>query len=378
MQVQQNCKQSRFQSLQSIEICCRFHIDIRFNPQESGNSAAVFVRNNKNTMVVREISETIKYLIGAAGPSGFGSKSTAEDVTAACNLDSLTAIITGATSGIGAETARVLAKRGARLIIPARNLKAAEDVKSSIQREIHTAEIIVMELDLSSLTSIRRFATNFESSGLPLNILINNAGRFCQEFQVSQDGFEMTFATNYLGHFLLTKLLLNKMIQSSKESGIQGRIINVSSCVHSWIGKEGIQFDQLRDPKSYNATRAYVQSKLANILHAKELALRLKEMKANVTANSVHPGIVKTGITREQDGLITDLAFFLTSKLVKSIPQAASTTCYVAAHPKLKNISGKFFADCNEAFACNVANDPDKALELWRETEAMIELAQTH
>lgn len=324
------------------------------------------------------MSDTIKYLIGAAGPSGFGSKSTAEDVTAACSLDSLTAIITGASSGIGAETARVLAKRGARLIIPARNLKAAEDVKSSIQKEIHTAEIILMELDLSSFRSIRRFATNFESRGLPLNILINNAGKFCQEFQVSQDGFEMTFATNHLGHFLLTKLLLNKMIQTSKETGIQGRIINVSSSVHSWVGKEGIQFEQLNDPKSYNASRAYSQSKLANILHANELALRLEKMKANVTANSVHPGIVKTRLSRDRDGLISDLVFFLGSKLLKSIPQGASTTCYVAAHPNLKNISGKFFADCNEASASNMANDTDKALELWRNSESMIEQAQTH
>lgn len=318
---------------------------------------------------------TIKYLIGAAGPSGFGSKSTAEDVTAGCSLDSLTAIITGATSGIGAETARVLAKRGARLIIPARNLKAAEDVKSSIQKEIHTAEIILMELDLSSFASIKRFATDFESRGLPLNILINNAGKFCQQFQISQDGFEMSFATNYLGHFLLTKLLLDKMIQTAKETGIQGRIINVSSYVHTWVGKEEIgKFGQLNDPKSYDATRAYAQSKLANILHTKELALRLEKMKADVTANSLHPGTVKTRLTRERDGFITDLVFFLASKLLKSIPQAASTTCYVAAHPKLKDNSGKFFVDCNEASASGLANDPDIAQELWRNSEAMIEL----
>lgn len=220
--------------------------------------------------------EAIKYLIGAAGPSGFGSKSSAEEVTYACNLQSFTAIITGATSGIGAETARVLAKRGARLIIPARNLKAAEDVKSRIQKEIPTAEIIVMELDLSSFASIRRFATNFKTCGLPLNVLINNAGKFCHEFQVSQDGFEMTLATNHLGHFLLTRLLLNKMIETANETGIQGRIVNVSSGIHSWVGKERIQLDQLNDPKSYDATRAYAQSKLANILHTKELALRLE------------------------------------------------------------------------------------------------------
>lgn len=95
-------------------------------------------------------------------------------------------------------------------------------------------------------------------------------------------------------------------------------------------------------------------------------------MKANVTANSIHPGIVRTRITRDRDGLLTDLVFFLASKLLKSISQAASTTCYVAVHPNLKAISGKYFADCNEVSASNVANDPNKAMELWRDSEAMI------
>ncbi|KAH9317207.1 hypothetical protein KI387_018976, partial [Taxus chinensis] len=266
-----------------------------------------------------------------------------------------------ATSGIGAETARVLAKRGATVVIPARNLKAAEEIKSCIEEETPTAEIIVMELDLSSFTSIRRFVTNFESLGLPLNILINNAGKFCPRFELSEDGFEMTFATNHLGHFLLTRLLLSKMVQTAEETGVEGRIVNVSSVIHSWLGAEGIQFHQLNNPKSYNATTAYSESKLANVLHTKELALRLKEMKANVTANSVHPGIVRTRITRDRDGLITDLAFFLVSKLLKSIAQAASTTCYVAVNRELQSTSGKYFADCNEQCASTLANDPDKA-----------------
>lgn len=116
--------------------------------------------------------ETVKHLIGSGGPSGFGSRSTAEHVTVNCDLRSLTAIITGATSGIGAETARVLAKRGARLVIPARSLKTAEETKSRILSEFPYAEIIVMHLDLSSLASVRRFVADFESLHLPLNILM--------------------------------------------------------------------------------------------------------------------------------------------------------------------------------------------------------------
>ncbi|KAL0296382.1 UNVERIFIED_CONTAM: Short-chain dehydrogenase, chloroplastic [Sesamum radiatum] len=118
--------------------------------------------------------ETVKYLIGTAGPSGFSSKSTAEEVTAGLcpDLRCITAIITGATSGIGAETARVLAKRGARLVLPARSLKAAEDTKARILSEFPASEIIVMSLDLSSLDSVRRFATEFQSLNLPLNLLM--------------------------------------------------------------------------------------------------------------------------------------------------------------------------------------------------------------
>lgn len=321
--------------------------------------------------------DTIKYLIGAAGPSGFGSKSTAEDVIAHCCLNSVTAIITGATSGIGAETARALAKRGARIIIPARNEKLAMDVKARIQRETPGAEIIVLELDLSSFASIRRFVAKFESFSLPLNILINNAGKFCQQLELSEDGFEMTFATNHLGHFLLTKLLLNKMVETARETKIEGRIVNVSSVLHSWLSKPEIHFNQLSNPKSFNGTRAYATSKLANILHAKELASQLKMINANVTANAIHPGIVRTAITRGHNEVITDSVFFLASKLLKTLPQAASTACYVAVHPRVAGVSGKYFADCNETSCSSLANDPYQAAELWRISEAMIGHSQS-
>ncbi|PIA48879.1 hypothetical protein AQUCO_01300051v1 [Aquilegia coerulea] len=271
--------------------------------------------------------ETIKYLIGAVGASGFSSKSTAEQVTEACpDLRSVTAIITGATSGIGAETARVLAKRGARLVIPARSVKAAEETKSRIVTEFPDTEILVMSLDLSSLNSVRSFVSQFESLNLPLNLLINNAGKFPNSYAISEDGVEMTFATNYLGHFLLTKLLLNKMIETAKQTGYEGRIVNVSSSIHTWFSGDGIRYlEQINTKRSYyDPTRAYALSKLANVLHAVELANRLKKMEANVTVNCVHPGVVRTRLTREREGFITDLVFFLASKLLKSIPQVTN------------------------------------------------------
>ncbi|GAB4857639.1 hypothetical protein Ancab_015545 [Ancistrocladus abbreviatus] len=320
--------------------------------------------------------EAMKYLIGAAGPSGYGSKSTAEEVTENYpDLHHITAIITGATSGIGAETARVLAKRGARLVLPARSFKAAEEAKARIMEQCPEAEVIVMALDLSSLSSVRKFVTEFESLDLPLNLLINNAGKFSYGHAVTEEGIEMTFATNYLGHFLLTKLLLNKMIETAKTTGVQGRIVNVSSSIHSWFTGDMFQYLALisKDRSQYDATRAYALSKLANVLHTKGLAYRLKKMEANVTVNCVHPGIVRTRLTRDREGIITDLVFFLASKLLKTIPQAAATTCYVATHRRLKNISGKYFADCNETSTSKMGSNSFDAERLWSASEIMVD-----
>ncbi|XP_009344046.1 short-chain dehydrogenase TIC 32 B, chloroplastic [Pyrus x bretschneideri] len=319
--------------------------------------------------------DTFKYLIGSPGASGYGSKSTAEQVTdASADLHQITAIITGATSGIGAETARVLAKRGAKLVLPARSLKAAEDAKARIVSEFPGSKIIVMALDLSSLASVRSFVSDFESLRLPLNLLINNAGKFAHEHAISEDGIEMTFATNYLGHFLLTKLLLNKMIETAGVSGVQGRIVNVSSSIHRWFSGDIIRYlgNISRSRSQYDETRAYALSKLANVLHTKELARRLKEMEANVTVNCVHPGIVKTRLTREREGLATDLVFLFASKLLKTIPQAAATTCYVATHPRLLGVSGKYFADCNETSPSKMGSNLSEAAQLWSASEIMV------
>ncbi|XP_062074668.1 short-chain dehydrogenase TIC 32 B, chloroplastic isoform X2 [Humulus lupulus] len=317
--------------------------------------------------------ESVKYLIGSVGASGFGSKSTAEEVTQNSDLRSVTAIITGATSGIGAETAQVLARRGARLVLPARNLKAAEEAKSRILSEYPDSEIVVMALDLSSLNSVRRFVAEFDALQLPLNLLINNAGKFAHEHGISEDGIEMTFATNYLGHFLLTKLLLKNMIETAKVSGIQGRIVNVSSTVHGWFTGDTLRYlgEISRNKRHYDATRAYALSKLANVLHTKELARRLEKMEANVTVNCVHPGIVRTRLTREH------LVFFLASKLLKTIPQAAATTCYVATNPRLNNVSGKYFVDCNETTSCKRATNLKEAAGLWSASEIMVTTTDT-
>ncbi|KAL8258763.1 hypothetical protein R6Q59_026716 [Mikania micrantha] len=171
----------------------------------------------------------------------------------------------GATDGIGTETTHVLALHGVHVVMAVRTLK-----------EIPTAKVDVMELDLSSLSSVRQFATKFLSSSLPLNILINNAGAMAPPFVLSKNKIELQFATNHLGHFLLTQLLLETMRRTLCEQNKEGRIANVSSKAHRFAYK-GIYFDHLNNKSSYNTVYAYAQSKLANILHAKELTKHFKE-----------------------------------------------------------------------------------------------------
>ncbi|KAE8719087.1 Short-chain dehydrogenase TIC 32 [Hibiscus syriacus] len=306
----------------------------------------------------------ISLVTGWPGPSGFGSASTAEEVTQGIDGSNLTALITGGASGIGLETSRVLVLRGVHVIIGARNLKAANEAKRVILADIEPACVDVLELDLCSIKSIRAFADNFIALNLPLNILINNAGIMFCPFHLSQDGIEAQFATNHIGHFLLTELLLDKMKSTVKTTGVQGRIVNLSSIAHTHCYKNGIRFAKLNAKEGYNDKRAYGQSKLANILHANELSRRLQEEGVNITVNSVHPGLIMTPLFKHTAVLMKFLKFF-SFFLWKNVPQGAATTCYVALHPQLKGVTGKYFVDCNEMKPSSYARDEALARELW-------------
>ncbi|KAG6493247.1 hypothetical protein ZIOFF_048224 [Zingiber officinale] len=216
---------------------------------------------------------------GIPGPSGFGSASTAEQVTDGIDASRLSVIITGTllspplplllfvtpsgSSGIGAEAARVMALRGAHVIIGARNIEAATGVKQSILQSAPSARIEIIQIELSSLKSVRTFAEKFLAMDLPLNILMCHV----LSISASEDGIEMQFATNHVGHFLLTKLLIGKMKSTAERTGIEGRIVNLSSEAHMTTFTGGIR---------YSDKLAYGPSKLANILHANELARALK------------------------------------------------------------------------------------------------------
>ncbi|KEH26386.1 putative very-long-chain 3-oxoacyl-CoA reductase [Medicago truncatula] len=300
-------------------------------------------------------------------PSEFTLSSTAEEVTHGIDGSGLAAIVTGTTHGIGIETARVLALRGVHVIMGVRNINAGKIVREEILKEIPKAKVDVMELDLSSMASVRKFASEFNSSSLPLNILINNAGICAPPFTLSKDNIELQFATNHLGHFLLTNLLLDTMKKTANESKKEGRIINVSSDGHGYTYDEGILFDNINDESSYQRWRAYGQSKLANILHANELARNFKEDGVGITANSLHPGCIGTNIVSREVGqtMPLDLRKSLGKIVVKTIQQGAATTCYVALNPKVKGISGKFFCDSNVAEPSSLGKDTDLAKKLW-------------
>ncbi|KAK6779314.1 hypothetical protein RDI58_021498 [Solanum bulbocastanum] len=303
-------------------------------------------------------------ITGRPGPSGFGSASTAEQVTHDIDGSNLTAIVTGGASGIGLETARVLAMRNVHVIIAARNMEAANEAKQCILNDNKNACVDVEKLDLSSIRSVKTFTDNFKALDLPLNILINNAGIMFCPFQLSEDGVEMQFATNHLGHFYLTNLLLDKMKETAKSSGIEGRIVNLSSVAHICPYKGGIRFQKINKKNSYQNKLAYAQSKLANILHANELSRRLQEEGANITVNSVHPGLIMTPLMRHSALLMRIFRAF-TCILWKNVPQGAATTCYVALHPSLKGVTGKYYYDCNEYKPSKLARDEALAKNLW-------------
>lgn len=281
-------------------------------------------------------------------------------------------VITGANSGIGLEAARALAGAGAIVVMAARNpaklAAAVDDIRSTTGR----ADVHPVELDLSSLESVRNAAKQVLEGWDRLDVLVNNAGVVLSQRQVSVDGYEMTFATNHLGHFLLTELLLDRL-----RSSTPARVVNVASTAHRLT--RGIDFDDLQAERGYNGMVVYNRSKLANMLFTLELASRLEG--TGVSTFSVHPGTVRSGWGRAGDarGLL-DIGLYIIRPFFISPRAGAGAILHAVAAEGIEERSGAHFARAvignfgpvRQMRPAAQARDRDAARRLWEVSEQLV------
>ncbi|KAL2088658.1 hypothetical protein ACEWY4_015557 [Coilia grayii] len=283
-------------------------------------------------------------------------------------LDGKTVLITGANTGIGKETAVDLAGRGARVILACRDLGRAERAAGEIRKRSGNGNVVVKQLDLASLQSVRTLATDLTASEERLDILINNAGiMMCPKWR-TEEGFEMQFGVNHLGHFLLTNSLLELLKKSAPS-----RVVTVSSLAHE---KGEIHFDDINLDKDYEPMKSYRQSKLANVLFSRELAKRLEG--SGVTVYSLHPGVIRTELGRHlwpTIALWKRLLFRPLMLLIKTPWEGAQTTIYCAVDHSLHNTSGLYYSDCAPKQAAPQACDDEAAKRLWDISASMVGLA---
>lgn len=301
----------------------------------------------------------------------FGHDTTIDEVLKGIELQGRTVLITGGSSGLGAETARAFAAKGAEVIITARNLTKARDLADEIESSTGQ-QVRVEKLELGSLDSIKEFAQRFSGK---LDILINNAGVMACDQTTTADGFEQQFGVNHVGHFLLTCLLIPALKQGEK-----ARIVNLSSGGHRFspVVFEDIQFQN----RPYDRWASYGQSKTANILFTVALDKRLNQH--GIRALAVHPGVIQTELGRhlpEEDIARFQELVETGAMKMKSIPAGAATSAYAATAPELEGQGGVYLADCavcpqdDEAESNAVrsyAIDPENAERLWTLSEQLV------
>ena len=296
--------------------------------------------------------------------SPFDEDSTAEDVTDGIDLSGKIAVVTGCTSGLGFETMRVLAKRGAYVVGTSRSLDKADEAGKRV-----VGRTSPVELELSDPESVVRCAETIRSLNMPIDILVLNAGyRGGGNEQQLVDGIERHFAINHLGHFLLVNRLLDRLFYAW-----QGRIVVVASrTAYRDAPEEGIRFDDLSLSQDYSDSLAYGHSKLANVLFSLELARLLRGTR--ITSNALHPGVINTDIDRNLGtGLRWGFAL-LTALVGKSVEEGAATSCFVATSPLLGSTSGRYFEDCNAVTITGNTHmqNASMASRLWVESEALV------
>ncbi|KAL7048380.1 hypothetical protein ACKWTF_003331 [Chironomus riparius] len=274
-------------------------------------------------------------------------------------------IITGGNTGIGKACAIDLAKRGGKVYIACRDKIRGENAQTDIRKESGSDKVYFLQLDLASLKSIREFSKNFHKLESKLDILINNAGLFAHKKSYTENGFEMHMGVNHLGHFLLTNLLLDLL-----KTAAPSRIVVVSSGIYEMynFNKEDLMFD-----RNYAAYKAYAMSKIANILFTNELSKRLQGTK--VTANSCHPGVVRTEILKSWSFSLMDIFTSIVMIFGKTPMEGAQTQIRLAVDPELETVTGKYFSDCEEKKLSTAdAKNPEIAKWLWEKSSELVKL----
>ncbi|WP_066680558.1 SDR family NAD(P)-dependent oxidoreductase [Caulobacter sp. CCH9-E1] len=306
--------------------------------------------------------------------SPFGAKSTAREVAAGHDLSGKVAIVTGAATGIGVETARALADAGAEVIIAARKPELGEEVANQINEEVGMKRVSFGMLDLSSLEAVRHFAHRWGDRRL--NLLINNAGVMACPLSRTVDGLEMQIGTNHFGHFLLSVLLAPNLVDGAEHSGHRSRLVSLSSIGHR---RSPVNFE---DPnyltRPYDKWEAYGQAKTANSLFAVGFDKRFRDKGVN--ANAVMPGGIMTPLQRhlpieEQRALGWLDENDQPREGFKTTEQGAATSVWAAVGDELEGVGGLYLEDCNQAVPWSKeqpwvgvmphALDPEAAERLW-------------
>ncbi|MCD8740021.1 SDR family oxidoreductase [Mucilaginibacter roseus] len=275
-------------------------------------------------------------------------------------MAAVTTVITGATSGIGKETALALAKKGHGLYLLVRDLVRGDELVRQLVEQTGNKEIFCIKCDLGDLHSVYTAAEKLKSKLFAVNVLINNAGGMFPQRELSKDGFEKTFAVNHLGHFALFQHLLPLL-----EKG-QARVISLSSEAHR-VGK--VDFDDINSEKKYSPMRVYGMAKLFNIFFTKSVAEKYKDK--GITAFSVHPGIVNTSFGAGTGGF-TGFLLSLARPFMITAEQGAQTPVYLATQSGLHTQSGSYFKKCKVAGTSSAANDAAAREKLWQLSDDLL------
>lgn len=268
-------------------------------------------------------------------------------------------MITGANSGIGKETARVLAEKGATIIMLCRSRERGEAALRELKKITHSDNFELYIADLADPDSIHRAVTQFKEKYDKLDVLINNAGTTLSKKIITPLGYEKTFAVNYLGHFLLTQLLLDTLKQSAPS-----RIINVASAVHV---RANLNFNDINQEKHYRGFLAYCNSKFANLLFTYELARRLKG--TGVTVNALHPGFVRSNFGKRGRNILSKALFGFARLFAISVEKGAKTSIYLASSPEVEGITGKYFVKCKPVDSSEASYNLEAQKRLWELSE---------